>query len=152
VKIKLYFSNSKLSGNNSDCNKSYPVERTISKTPAIATAALHQLFLGPTAEEVSKGYSSLFSDKTRSILRSVEIANSVAYVNLVDIRQIIPNASTSCGAASFLAQTGATLKQFSTIKKVIYAIDGKTSTFYKWLQIGCGPDNNDCDDTPFSSN
>jgi hypothetical protein len=44
-----------------------------------------------------------------------------------------------------------TLKQFPTVDKVIFAIDGKPVTFYEWMQIGCYEENNFCDETPFKT-
>jgi spore germination protein GerM len=140
-----------MAGDDENCGKTYPVERMIPKTAAIATAALNQLFAGPTADEAAKGYSSLFSNETKAILKSINIKNGVAYVNLVNnVEVVVPNAATSCGAASFIGQTTATLKQFSTVNKVIFAIEGKPATFYKWMQLGCGPENNNCDEAPFA--
>ena len=147
--LKLYFNNDKLAEAGGACNKVFPVNRTVPKTVNVATAALGQLFAGPTQEETAKGYTSVFSDKTKDILKSIKIIDGVAYINLADLRSLVPNASTSCGAAMLLAEADSTLKQFSTIKKTIYAIEGKPATFYTWLQLSCGPDNNNCDETPF---
>jgi spore germination protein GerM len=113
----------------------------------VAKAALEELFKGPTEEEKSQGYVSWFSDITKDILKSLKIENNTAYVNLEDIRQIIPNVSSSCGSAEFLAEVETTLKQFSGVDKVIIAINGKPSVFYEW--IGCAKENDFCDEAPF---
>lgn len=146
--VNVFFSNSELDPEVS-CNKVFPIERKIPKTQAVAEVALEELFKGPTEVEKSQGYISWFSQETKDILRNVKIENNTAYVNLKDIRQIIPNVSTSCGSAEFLAEVETTLKQFPTVNKVIIAIDGKPSTFYEWIQIGCAKENNYCDETPF---
>lgn len=146
--LKVYFGNSQLN-QNQDCSRVYPVEREIPQTQAVAKAALNELFAGPTAEERAQGYSSLFSEKTKSILKSVKVEDETAYVDLVDIRPVLGSASTSCGSAAFLAEVESTLKQFSTVKKVVLAIEGKPETFYEWLQIGCSPQDSYCDPTPF---
>jgi spore germination protein GerM len=146
--LRIYFGNTKL-GSNQDCTKVYPVNRRITKTPVVAKAALTELFAGPTATEKAEGYSSFFSSATKGILKSVKVEEGTAYVNLTDIRQIIPNASTSCGSAQFLAEMGSTLKQFPTVKKVIFAINGQPQAFYDWIQIGCSAENDNCDATPF---
>jgi len=146
--VKVFFSNSQLDPEFS-CNKVFPVERETSQTLGVAKAALEELFKGPTEEEKSQGYVSWFSDTTKDILESVKIENNTAYVNLKDIRQIIPNVSTSCGSAEFLAEVETTLKQFPNVNRVIIAIDGKPSTFYEWIQIGCAKENDFCDEAPF---
>ncbi|MGQ9675961.1 MAG: GerMN domain-containing protein [Chloroflexota bacterium] len=147
--IRVYFNNGKLAAEPETCRVVHPLERVVPKTPAVARAALEQLFVGPTTEEQALGYTSPFSARTKSILRSVNIRDGTAYVNLADIRQIIPNASTACGSAQFFAETEATLKQFSTIQRVVYAIDGRPTTFYEWMQIGCDDAIGNCDEAPF---
>lgn len=146
--LKVYFANSGKSGG-IDCSKVFPVERSVSKTLGVARASLNELFKGPTTEEKSQGYTSFFSEKTKAILKNIKIVNGICYVDLEDIRQIIPNASSSCGSAELLAEMETTLKQFPTIKKSIFAISGDPATFYNWLQIGCNQANNFCDKKPF---
>lgn len=148
ITLRIFFNNSSRN-QESDCRKVYPVNRQVTKTTAVAKAALNELFAGPTTAEKAEGYSSFFSSATKNILKSVKVEEETAYVNLTDIRPIIPNASTSCGSAQFLAEVETTLKQFPTIKKVIFAINGEPQPFYDWIQIGCSPQNNNCDATPF---
>ncbi|MFA5024494.1 MAG: GerMN domain-containing protein [Patescibacteria group bacterium] len=149
--VQVYFGNSNFNPNAQECNKVYPLDRVVPKTSAEAQTALKELFKGPTAVEKTQGYFSWFSSNTKDVLKSVKVENEIAYVDLVDLRQIIPNASTSCGSAEFLAEMETTLKQFPTIKKVVFAIDKKPTIFYEWLQIGCPPENNACDEMPFKS-
>jgi spore germination protein GerM len=150
--IKVYYTNSKLNPGMADCGKVYAVTRTIPATASVATAALEQLFSGPSASEKAKGYISTFSDSTKSILISVKVKNGTAYVNLKDFRQIIPNTSASCASELFLAEMDTTLKQFPSIKKAIYAIEGVPADFYGHLQMDCEEDPTLCDETPFKSN
>ncbi len=145
--LKIYFGNNNFNPNAIDCSQVYPLERVLPKTDGVAKAALQELFKGPTEIEKFQGYYSWFFDQTKNILKNIKIENETAYVDLSDIRQIIPNASTSCGSAEFLAELETTLKEFTTIKKVVFAIDGEPATFYEWLQLGC-PDKN-CDANPF---
>ncbi len=149
--IKVYFNNINLNPNLEDCSKVYSLNRIIPKTVEVAKAALKELFKGPTEEEKSQGYTSWFSKETQDILESVKVKNGTAYVDLKDLRQMIPNASTSCGSAEFFAEVETTLQQFPTIAKVIFAIDGKPATFYEWMQIGCYEENDFCDETPFKT-
>lgn len=149
--VRVYFGNINFNPNMQDCSKVHPVERTVPKTLGVAKTSLEELFKGPNEEEKAQGYVSWFSEKTKDILKSVKIENGTAYVDLKDIRQIIPNVSTSCGSAEFLAEVETTLKQFPTVNKVIIAIDAKPSTFYEWIQIGCAKENDFCDETPFKT-
>lgn len=131
------------------CSVVRPVERTISRQCLKYRAALEELFAGPTQDEIAQGFFSFFNETTKDILISVNVDEGVAYVNLVDIRSLIPNVSASCGSAQFLSEVTSTLTQFPEIKKVIFAIDGEPSTFYEWIQVGCSKETNECDPEPF---
>lgn len=147
--IKVYFDNKELNPNMEDCNKVFPVEREIPRTKAVATAVLIELFRGPTEQEKEQGYTSFFSWKTRDILKSVQIEDGTAYLNLKDLRPMVPEAGSSCGSEQFKAQVEQTLKQFPAVDNVTYAINGSPRTFYEWMQAGCTEENNYCDPTPF---
>lgn len=121
------------------CSEVVPVKRQVRKTQAVATAALIELLKGPTAREEARGLASFFSSETADLLRSVRVEDGVAYVDLEDIVGI-SNVSTSCGSTYFLSQMDATLKQFPTIKKTVYATAGSPESFYTFLQRVCpGP-------------
>jgi hypothetical protein len=150
--VVLYFDNEgrKTVGEETDCGVVYGVERTIPYGDgSLPRLALEQLFGGPSEAEKAQGYSSFFSEKTKEILLDFKVENETAYVNFKDIRSLLPNITTSCGSAEFLAQAGETLKHYRTIKKVIYAIEGDPETFYEWMQFGCSAENNFCDKKPF---
>ncbi len=133
--IKLYFHSIKIDPQWDDCNKVYPVTRTIPKTPAVATAALQELLKGPTVEE-SKEFSGFTPPETNGILKSVKVKNGAAFVNFTKVvYQQMGNATTSCGGG-FFSMVDATLMQFPTIKNVYYAIEGSTNDFYDWVQVG----------------
>lgn len=148
--VKVYFNNSSLNPNSQDCSKVFPLERIIPVNDNVAQASIVELVKGPSEQEKADGYVSLFSEKTKDIIIKVKFENDTAYVNLKDVRQIIPNASASCGSAEFFAEMESTLKQFPSIKKVVFAINGKPSVFYEWLQVGCTPENNLCNEAPFN--
>lgn len=148
--LQLYFNNSNLNPNMEDCRKVYPVMREFDKMPEnIALQALTELLKGPAPEEISQGYTSFFSEKTKLILKNLKIKDETAYVNFYDFRSIIPNVSTSCGSAEFMAEIETTLKQFPNIKKVIFGIEDKPAVFYEWIHLGCTEENNNCDGRPF---
>jgi spore germination protein GerM len=135
--VKIYLENSQKNNNPDECGNVFAVTRKLPQTKAVAKAALEELFKGVTPDEKSKGYESLFSEESKSILIGVNIKNDAAYVNLSkDIKQSVSGASTSCGSNTFFAQVEETLKQFPTVKNVYYAIEGKPQDFYDWVQIG----------------
>lgn len=150
MEVKVYYANLSLN-KSQDCSLVYPVSRKIERTEAVATVSLSELFKGPTEIEKGEGYSSFFSKETEGILKSVKVLDKTAYVDLTDIRKIIPNASSSCGGSQLLSQMESTLKQFPTVERVIFAIDGDPGPFYEWLQLGCSLENNNCDKSPFSN-
>jgi spore germination protein GerM len=140
TRIKVYLGNSEKNPQSEDCTKVFAVSREIPPTKAVAAAALQELFKGVTAEEKAKNYESLFSPESASILHKVNIKNGIAYVNLkTGITESVNSASTSCGRDMFFAQIEKTLKQFPTVKKVFFAIEGKPADFYDWIGIGACP-------------
>jgi spore germination protein GerM len=134
--IKLYFLNIKDDPNLEDCRAVKPTLRTIPNTPAIARAALDELFKGVTPAEEAKGFTGLGPEETAGALKSINIKNGAAYVNFSKIViEKLGTATTSCGSG-FFSSIEATLKQFSTIRKVYYAIEGNSNDFYGWVQVG----------------
>lgn len=147
--LTLYFGNTEMNPGMVDCSKVYPVERIVPAAPDMAEPALLQLFAGPTEKEMTEGYVSTFSTATRSILKSVQIREDTAYVNLVDVRPLLSAVSSSCGSSAFFAEVGNTLRGVSPVTRVLYAIDGEPAAFYEWVQLGCSADNDYCDSSPF---
>lgn len=115
------------------------VSRRVPHTSKVATAALTQLLAGPTEAERAAGISSWFSSRTAGMLRSVRVADGVAYADFADLSAVIPNASSSAGSAALLAELDATLKQFATVRRTVYSLDGDVATFYGWLQLAPPP-------------
>lgn len=151
VQLKVYFPNAKF--DKAECSVPvYPTVRKVAKTSTVARVALEQLFAGPTSEEKAKGFYSDFSEATKSLLISVNIKNRNAYVNLRDLTATssIGNFTTSCGGSNFFGQVENTLRQFSTVRKVFFAIEGDPSLFYDWMQIGeCPKELKNCDASNF---
>jgi len=135
--VKIYLGNNIQNPNSEDCGKVFPVTRQVPKTRAVARAALEELLKGVTAEEKAKDYYSTFSEDSKSLLIKLNVKKGAAYVNFRgNIKEVLSGASSSCGSETFFAQVEQTLKQFPTIKKVFYAIEGKPADFYDWVQIG----------------
>jgi hypothetical protein len=72
-----------------------------------------------------------------------------AYVDLEDPRDLLAGATSSCGAAEFQSEISTTLRQFPTVERVIFAIEGDPRAFYNWMGEPCGSANDDCDPQPF---
>ena len=136
MSVKVYFHNEKFNPNQIDCTKVFPTTRTIPKTKAVARAALDELFKGVTPEEEKKEFGSFPPENTKDIVKSFNVKGGVAYLNFnKTVYEKLRNTTSSCGSG-FYSTIDATLTQFPTIKKVIYAIEGSTADFYDWQQVG----------------
>ena len=89
--------------------------------------------------ERARGYGGWFSRRTAGNLRSVRIADGVAYVDFRSFARDIPNASSACGNDLLLAQLERTAKQFPTVRLAVYSFDGSRRAFYEWLQRDVPP-------------
>jgi len=124
MEIKVFFSNPKLPAFDNDCGAGEFVTRKIPSTPAVADAALKQLFAGPTEAEKSKGMEGIAS--LGKYYRGVSIRKGVAIVNFrPGAEEHLRVNGPLCMQDQVLAQIINTLKQFATIKSVEYAINGK---------------------------
>jgi spore germination protein GerM len=138
MKVSVYLGNSDKDPNGEYCDKVYPASRNVSKTKNIAATALNELFKGVTQQETGKKYHSMFSAETANILISLKIRKNSAYINLKSTaRQPLSSASTSCGRDMFFAQIEKTLQHVSPVKNVFFAMDGKPTDFYDWMELEC---------------
>ena len=119
--IKVYFNNDKLDPEFS-CNKVFPVEREISKTQAVAMAALKELLKGTTQGEEEKGFFTNINSGVK--IQSLTIENGVAKVEFDE--QLEFQVGGSCKVSAIRAQITETLKQFPTVDSVIISINGRT--------------------------
>ncbi|NNE68387.1 MAG: GerMN domain-containing protein [Pyrinomonadaceae bacterium] len=147
VTIELFFVTTVDNADLIDCGKTRAVTRAIPKTEAIGTATLNELFKGPTQDEKDNGATSMFSEETKSILKSLKVKDGAAYVNFdSSILELMGNATTSCGSTAFFAEVTDTLKQFPTVNEVFFAVEKDSAVFYDWMQIGCSEEENYCKD------
>lgn len=144
--VTLFFHNEHRNPNMEDCRKVFPTMRRVPLTKAPANAALTELFKGVTEDEKKKEFWSPEAEKTRGILKSINVKGSIAYVNFTKaMYEQMGIATTSCGGSAFFSSVEKTLLQFSTIRKVVYAIEGSPRDFYEWVQVGeCPPELRNC--------
>ncbi|MBS4012831.1 MAG: GerMN domain-containing protein [Bacteroidetes bacterium] len=121
VAIKIFFNHSQLDPEFS-CDKVFAVERVIPKTQAIARAGLEQLLTGPSEIEKINGYFTSLNDGVE--IQKLVIENGVAKVDFNE--QLEFQVGGSCRVRAIRAQIEETLKQFSTVDRVIVSIDGRT--------------------------
>ena len=69
--------------------------------------------------------------------RDFPISDGLLTVDFADLRPVIPNASTSCGHLSLIAQLNGTAFQFGEVDRVTSRIDGSCDMFFNWLQTDC---------------
>lgn len=103
-----------------------PVLREVPKTTAVAKAAMNAVLAGPTsAESGERTISSAIPAGTR--LLSVAIKNGIA---TVDLSTEFDSGGGSTSMQYRLAQVVYTLTQFSTVKSVVFQIEGETVTVF----------------------
>jgi spore germination protein GerM len=116
------------------------VTRRVPASTVGLEAALRQLVRGPTPAERAEGIHSWFSDTTAQALRSVQVDEAGhAVVDFADLRELIPNASTSAGSGMLLRELNATVFAVPSIESVEYRIEGSCEDFWEWLQYGGCP-------------
>lgn len=122
IMIKVFFGNIVNDPEVKDCTVVYPVEREVIKTPAVARAALEELFKGPTKDEINQSFFTSINEGV--IIQKLGIASGVAVVDLS--KKLEEAVGGSCRTSAIRAQITQTLKQFPTVKDVIISIDGRT--------------------------
>lgn len=125
------------SADQSDCSNVAAVERSIGAEAEPILGAFEELLVGPTSQEEEGGSVSMFSAETAGMVLSASLENGDLTVDFEDFSGIIPNASTSCGSASLIAQLNGTAFQFPEVESVTYTFGGACEPFFNWLQRDC---------------
>jgi germination protein M len=103
-----------------------PTLREVPKTVGVATAAMKALLAGPTAAQSGeRTITSAIPD--RSKLLGLTIKNGVA---TVDLSTEFDSGGGSASQQYRLAQVVYTLTQFSTVKSVVFQVEGQTVTVF----------------------
>jgi hypothetical protein len=81
---------------------------------------------------------SWFSAATADVLRSAEVDSSGhATVDFHDLRNVIPNASSSAGSTLLLDELNSAVFRVAGIRSVEYRMNGSCDVFWEWLQYSC---------------
>jgi len=105
-----------------DCSKTIAVERRVSKTVAVAGAAVEALLRGATQEEINQGFISNINPGVR--IQKLTIEKGIAKVDFDE--QLEFQVGGSCRVAAIRAQITETLLQFPTVDEVVISINGRT--------------------------
>lgn len=115
--VKVFWTNSQTGV---DCKAVTAKTRIVPTTTAVAKAAIEELLKGPTSQEsTSEGLTT--NIPAGVVLNKIEIKEGTAYVDFSDNMS-----GGSCRVSAISSQINATLKQFSTIKKVVISANGNT--------------------------
>jgi hypothetical protein len=121
-----------------DCADVALFERSVVASLDPVETAFQDLVAGPTGEEAARGADAvIFSVETSETVQSATLDNGLLSVDFSDLRELIPNASTSCGSMSLLSQLNTTAFQFEEVERVRYLIEGSCEAFSNWLQREC---------------
>ena len=147
--VTVYFNSEGLGEGEAACSMVAPVPRSVPVSPDPVETALIQLFQGPTTQEAAAGYRSPFSAEMGPALLSAQVTDATIYVDLVDFRDVILDADSSCAQASIFAQIEDTLLHIRPDHRIVLAIEGEPRVFYEWMELECDETNDFCDPAPF---
>jgi hypothetical protein len=131
VQVEVYFTNDTLGD---PCTDVFGVTRIVDRDQLL-TGTLQALLAGPTPTEIDDGYGGWFGPATADALLDAHLDDDgTVHVTFTDLRQLIPNASTSCGSTALLAMLDTTLLALDGVTATRYALADQTA-FYGWLQL-----------------
>jgi hypothetical protein len=121
VEVSVQFQNAKKDVGADLCATTTPVQRFIPSDTNVYRAAVEALLAGPTAEEVSGGYSTSIPAKV--ILKDIG-ADSGGIVTANFNATLDRNVAGSCRVGAIRNQIERTLLQFPEVHGVVIAVDG----------------------------
>lgn len=124
-------------GDGTDCAQVGAHERTVPTGIDPIRGAFDELVRGPTAEEQAAGAGSFFGEPTAGMVAWTWLDDGSLIVDLDDRRELLNNASTSCGSEAFLAELTHTAFQFSEVETVQFTMGLSCNTIMNWLQREC---------------
>src|SRR3989338_4757467 len=120
--VKAYFSNEKKDPNMLNCSNVYAISRRIPKTTTPARAALEELLIGVDSKEYEDGYRTSINQGVK--INSLVLEGGVITADFDDTLEA--GVGGSCRAQATVALITQPLKQFSSVKKVVISINGRT--------------------------
>lgn len=122
MNLLVYFGNTTKDPNAENCQKVYAVSRKVVKTEAVGRAALLELLKGTTSAEENKGY--ITGIPAGVTINSLKISKGTAYVDFNEKLQ--EGVGGTCLVDRIRGQITQTLKQFSTVDRVVISINGES--------------------------
>lgn len=128
--VQVFLSNKVKDPETLYCNRTYPVERAVSRLSENRKShlgeytylALVELLKGPTEYEKKDGYFSSINEGTK--IQQIIIENGVARVDFD--AKFNEGVAGSCRVRAIRSQVTETLKQFPEIKDVIISVNGES--------------------------
>lgn len=120
--VKVYFSNEKRDPYMENCANVYAVSRRIAKTTTPARAATYELLAGVNTKEYDAGYRTSINHGVK--LNSLVLESGAITADFDEMLEA--SVGGSCRVQAIVAQITQTLKQFSSVKKVVISINGRT--------------------------
>lgn len=120
--VQIFFTNNVKDPKTENCEKTYPVTRSIKKTPTPVRSVLDLLLLGPKDEEKINGYGTTINDGVA--IKGINLDKGVVTVDFN--KRFMQEVGGSCRVLAMRSQIENTLKQFTSIKEVIISVEGKT--------------------------
>ena len=130
--VKIFFSNSIKDPDTTYCDRTYPVERAVSRLSdniksalgEYAYLAIAELLKGPAGYEKENGYFTSINKVTR--VQQIIIEGGIATIDFND--KLDEGVAGSCKVQAIRSQVTETLKQFPEILEVVISINGDSET------------------------
>jgi hypothetical protein len=122
IDIDVYFGKDTSSPDIESCEMVYPTTRSVPKTQGVAKVAIEALLKGPTDTESAQGFFTSLPDNVK--LNRIAIIDGEAQVDFSS--NLEEGVGGSCRVTAIRSQITETLKQFSSIDRVVISILGRT--------------------------
>lgn len=128
--VLIFFSSIKKDPETINCDRTYPVERAVSRLSnneksalaEYAYLAISELLKGPAGYEKDDGYFTSINKDAK--LQNIIIENGIATVDFNE--KLNEGAAGSCKVQAIRSQITETLKQFPEVKEVLISVNGET--------------------------
>lgn len=122
LSVQIFLGNTREDPQSIRCDQSYPLTRIIPRTTQTARAAIEELLKGPTGVEEREGYFTSINKDVK--IQSLTVEQGIAKIDFDSTLE--QGIGGSCRVTMIRSQIIQTLTQFSSVKKVIISINGRT--------------------------